>query len=203
VPLNSPRLTTTCTGAAEAQFSRLFIVPLGGPVMSSVALRGVKMDPTTIPGTVFWGVVAGVMTAHLIFLFGLLLSEVVRPWYQDLVYKGVDLRGRWVQEYESNGATYNFETLLEQNAHDLKGTTTITRFVGGKHDYVQTFDVVGMTWEGFVMLNLRSKERKSLSFATGLFKVKERGKRLVGHLAYRASATDEVESEKGNWERLG
>ena len=29
-------ITTTCTGAAEAQFTWLFVVPFGGPVMSSV-----------------------------------------------------------------------------------------------------------------------------------------------------------------------
>lgn len=159
------------------------------------------MDPTTIPGTVFWGVVAGILTSVLLFLLGLLISKVALPWYQELVYKGVDLRGLWVEEYVSNGATYSFQTVLEQNAHELTGSTTITKSINGKTDYVQTFNVAGSTWEGFVMLNLRSKERKSLSFATGLFKVKHRGKNLVGHLAYRASATDEVEAEKANWTR--
>jgi hypothetical protein len=38
------RLTTTCTGAAEARFTWLFVVPLGGPVMSSVRPLDVALD---------------------------------------------------------------------------------------------------------------------------------------------------------------
>jgi len=159
------------------------------------------MDPTTIPGTVFWGVVAGILTSLVLFLLGLLISKVALPWYQDLVYKGVDLRGLWTEERVSNNATYTYHTNLEQNAHELTGDATITKSINGKTDYVQTFVVTGSTWEGFVILNMRSKERRSLSFCTGLFKVKNRGKNLVGHLAYRASRTDEVESEEANWQR--
>jgi hypothetical protein len=42
------RLTTTCTGAAEANFSSALLMPLGGPVMSSVKHRRMTGSPCLI-----------------------------------------------------------------------------------------------------------------------------------------------------------
>lgn len=160
-----------------------------------------SIDPTTIYGTLFWGVVTGILTSALLFGLGVITSKIILPWYQDLVYKGVDLRGLWVNESDYAGARYRYQTSLKQNAHQLTGTTTITKSGTGQDDYVINFDVTGSTWEGFVVLNLRSTDRKTLSFATGLFKVKNRGKSLVGHLAFRSLTTDEVASEEAHWQR--
>lgn len=168
-----------------------------GPFVS----KNMSIDPSTVYGAVFWGVVAGVLTSAMLFAFGVVTSKILLPWYQDLVYKGVDLRGLWVNEWDYAGARYRYHTSLNQNAHRLTGTTTITKSGTAKDDYVINFDVTGSTWEGFVVLNLRSRDRKTLSFATALFKVKDRGKSLAGHLIFRSLTTDEVASEGAHWKR--
>src|SRR5437588_8127830 len=160
-----------------------------------------SIDPTTIYGTVFWGVVAGILTSGLLFTLGIITSRIVIPWYQDLVYKGVDLRGLWLNELDYAGARYRYHTSLKQNAHQVTGTTTLTKSGTGPDDYVINFDVTGYTWEGFVVLNFRSNDRKTLSFATALFKVKDRGRSLIGHLIFRSLTTDEVASEEAHWKR--
>ena len=72
---------------------------------------------------VFWGVVAGIITSALLFVMGIVFAKLILPWYQALIYDGVDLRGSWVGEkLDSAGAKYRYELTLEQNAHKITGT---------------------------------------------------------------------------------
>jgi hypothetical protein len=68
-------------------------------------------------------------------------------------------------------------------------------------DYVQSFEVTGTTWEGFLTINMTSDDRRSLAFATSLLQVRNRGQALVGHIAYRSSQVDQVDSEEITWTR--
>lgn len=155
------------------------------------------IDPSTIEGAVIWGVVSGLATSALLLILGLLASKVVLPWYTELVYKGVDLRGVWTEERDiGDGKCFSVQLALEQHAHKIHGTGTLTKSSAASIDYVQFFSIEGSTWEGFLTLNMRSTNRKSLSFVTGLLKVKERGESLDGHWVYRGSFTDEAESEE-------
>jgi len=150
------------------------------------------LSPTSIAGTVLWGVVAGTFTSALLVVCGAAFKKIIIPWYQNLVYRGIDLSGSWEQTFEHKGATYRYDTSLSQSAHLLEGTTTYSKS-GTDDDYVQSFKISGSTWDGFVLLNLESSDRTSLSFATALFKIYDIGERLTGFLAYRGRRTDEVE----------
>ena len=156
------------------------------------------MDPASIQGAITWGIVAGLVTSAVLFILGNLVAKVILPWYEALVYKGVDLRGVWTQEFDASGAHYSIQLSFEQHAHRITGTGTFTKSGTGATDYVQFFTIEGSTWEGFLVLNMRSKTRKSLSFVAGLLKVKDRGRALKGHWVYRGGASDEAESEALN-----
>lgn len=159
------------------------------------------MDPASIQGAIIWGIVAGLATSAFLFILANLVAKVILPWYEALVYKGVDLRGVWTQEFDSGGAHYSIQLSFEQHAHRISGTGTFTKSGTGTTDYVQFFTLEGSTWEGFLVLNMRSKTRKSLSFVAGLLKVKDRGRALKGHWVYRGGPSDEAESEALNLTR--
>lgn len=174
-----------------------------------------NIEPATISGAVIWGVVAGVLTSAFLFLAGALARKVVIPWYLNLVYRGVDLQGKWIasktygptQKYDQT-LNYAYTLELRQNANELRGTMIISRRVtpsGGQStqvdDYTQGFQVNGSTWEGYVTLNMISDDRRSLSFVTSLLKVEGRGESLVGHMAYRSAQNDQVDSEHIKWTR--
>ncbi|HEX6902158.1 MAG TPA: hypothetical protein VF789_20750 [Thermoanaerobaculia bacterium] len=155
------------------------------------------MDPSTISGAIIWGVVSGLATSALLVILGLLISRVALPAYLEFIYKGVDLRGVWIEERDlGSGARFSVQLSLEQRAHKVSGTGTLTKSGTGKSDYVQFFSIEGSTWEGFLVITMRSTNRKSLSFVAGLLKVKGRGESLLGHWVYRAAYTDEAECEK-------
>src|ERR1700723_2311913 len=159
-------------------------------------------DPATVSGALILGVVAGLVVSALLFLLGTLLQKALVPWLQDLLYKGVDLRGLWIEEKNLSGIRYNYQLNLQQSSEKLKGTMTITKSgapAGPRGDYVQRFEVTGQIWEGFVTLNLKSLERNSLAIATVLLRIAERAHSLIGNLAYRSSTTDEVASEAVHW----
>ena len=155
------------------------------------------VDPSTVEGAVLWGIVSGVATSALLLVLGLIGTRIVLPAYLSLIYKGVDLRGVWVEDRDlGNGARFSVQLSLDQHAHQVIGSGTLTKAGCGSSDYVQFFSVEGSTWEGFLVLNMRSANRTSLSFVAGLLKVKGRGDSLLGHWVYRAAFTDEAESEK-------
>jgi hypothetical protein len=100
------------------------------------------LNPTSIAGTVFWGVVAGTLTSAFLFLCVQAVSKIFIPWYLRLVYRGIDLSGSWEQTFERNGARYRFDTSLRQSAHRLEGTTSKSKS-GTDDDYVHSFRVSG------------------------------------------------------------
>jgi hypothetical protein len=165
---------------------------------------GVSFDPSTVMGAVFWGVVAGVVTSALLLLLGLIFTKIVVPWYQALIYKGADVSGLWVQHRDLGGVNYSYLLVLKQHAHRLEGNMTLTKSgapTGPSDDYVQAFDVSGSTWEGFLILNMQSSDRQSLAFATSLLQICNRGRSLVGQLAYRSAQLEQVSSEAVLWVR--
>ncbi|EJG0483161.1 MULTISPECIES: hypothetical protein [Vibrio] len=142
-----------------------------------------------IGATLFWGAVSGVIATGFLWLCGIVLYKVLLPWYQEKVYKGVDLAGRWTYETEENGATYTYQIDLEQSAHNISGTGVITKSQSDDN-YIQDFRISGETWEGYLTLNMRSSTNVSLSFVSGLFKVEDRGSKLTGSWSYRTRSDD-------------
>jgi hypothetical protein len=143
---------------------------------------------------IFLGVLSGVITSVILLIAGKFTVKVFIPWYQEIIYKGVDLQGRWTNTSQhDNTVNYTYQIDIKQSAHKLNGSAVITKS-GSNKDYIQDFTLEGETWEGYVTINLRSKNRENLSFVAGLFKVEGRGQILDGSWAYRAT-TDKVDSE--------
>lgn len=162
------------------------------------------LDPATASGAVLWGVVAGVLTSAFLFTLGLVFTKIVIPWYQTIVYEGADVSGLWIYRQNLGGIDYSYQMVLKQDAHRLHGNMTLTKFgapAGPRGDYVQVFDISGSTWEGFLTLNMRSSDRKSLAFATSLLQIQDRGRSLVGQLVYRSANIGLVSSEQVSWAR--
>lgn len=154
-----------------------------GPFRQS-ASSGVEMDP--------W--LASLLIAMLLCVMSL-VYKVAAPWYWAKRYRGVNLKGRWDWEFECGGSRFSFRANIEQDAHKLAGAATVGKSVDGRSLYEETFRIAGSVYDGFVILSLIGEGRKSIPFATGMFKVGGEDKMLSGHLLYRFAA-DEIRSEK-------
>lgn len=159
-----------------------------------------NLDPASISGVIFWGVLAGVLTSGFMYVCSQFFWKVFIPWYLEIRYEGIDLRGQWIaQNTLPDGTQYAYTLELEQSANDLRGVMTIVKSNSPNNNYSQSFKVSGSTWEGYITLNMKSVDRRSLSFAASLLQVKNRGSNLVGHMAYRSAQHDRVDSEAITW----
>jgi hypothetical protein len=118
--------------------------------------ESISVDPTSIEGTILLGIIAGLITTLLLVIAGLIFRKVLLPWYETVVFKGVDLRGVWAQEKEIDGAHHSVTFQIEQHAHIISGTATYKKSGSNIVDYVQFFEITGYTWEGFLVLTMRS-----------------------------------------------
>lgn len=143
--------------------------------------------------TIFWGAFSGVVATIFMWICGVIVYKVLVPWYQEKIYDGVSLAGRWTYECESNGANYTYQIDIEQSAHKIDGTAVITKS-NSNDNYIQDFKIQGDTWEGYLVLNMRSSTNICLSFVSALFKIEDRGAVLNGSWSYR-SRNDSVDNE--------
>ena len=150
--------------------------------------------------TILLGVVSGVFTAALVLLLGKIFRTIIIPWYQGIIYEGIDLHGEWFQEFEKReGVEVYFDLTINQDAHSLNGKMIYGHKNKGKKPI--TYEVEGSVWEGYVRLNMKSTDRKKIAFATALFKVSAGGDQLEGVMNYRNFETDSVSSAELNLER--
>ena len=138
------------------------------------------------------GVVSGVITATLISGFLAIMKKIILPWYQELRYEGVDLEGSWEFKEVSDSAETKIKLELEQSAHTLKGAASISSERKNGDNNFYSYVVSGMVWEGYVTLNMRSANRKVVSFSTMLLKVSNGGRVLKGTFAGRNHRDDKV-----------
>jgi hypothetical protein len=163
-----------------------------------------NFDPASISGALIWGMVAGIATSAFLLLCSLIFTKIIVPWWEDFIYKGVDLSGVWLYSQTLSGIRYDYMMTLTQRAHRIEGMMNLTKTgapAGPRGDYVQGFDISGETWESFVTLNMKSTDRRSLAFATSLLQIENRGRSLIGQLAYRSSGGGKVGSEEVQWQR--
>jgi hypothetical protein len=153
--------------------------------------------------SVVLGVVSGVITAALLYVVSLLVRYHLLPWYRAVNYRGVDISGGWTAHtIGSDKVKAKFELLLDQQAHELSGSATIIQgFDLEKPSSTVIMDVSGSVWEGFITLNMKSRNRARLSYSTSLFRVLNGGIRLQGIYLFRSIKTDEIQAQELVWER--
>jgi hypothetical protein len=156
-----------------------------------------------IEETVFYGVVSGVITAAALYLFGLLINYVLLPKYRAFVYRGVNIQGKWDAgvTLEEDDDKDKFNLYLNQNAHELDGTLTLVqeRKEGGIQS--MTYNCQGETYDGFVVLSLRSTDPRNVGLASIVAKVTAGGKNMTGNMTFHNIINEEIRSIKVKFHR--
>jgi hypothetical protein len=141
---------------------------------------------------IFLSVFSGIVTATLLYLLSLIIKNIIIPWYQRIIYKGIDVSGNWKGDYHLSDATcFTSNLTIKQNAHNLSGNYSVTRIVNGNQEKVTNMRISGEVWEGFVSLKCRTISSKNLSFGSMLLKVNDsalNGTYIFRNLAKNASA---------------
>jgi hypothetical protein len=152
--------------------------------------------------TIVLGVVSGVITTAALYLVGLIFKNFVIPWYQAVTYKGVDINGTWESEYKDPERKARFEMTLCQRAHEISGDATILQGTDLTNPTTITnLRIDGSIWEGYITLNMQSKDRTRLSYSTSLLRVLNGGSTLQGNYVFRSIIADEIQNIEMRWRR--
>jgi hypothetical protein len=134
------------------------------------------------------GVFGGLITAVVVFAFGLWWDKILRPWIEDKVYQGIRVDGKWSLEDKTdrNGQSeYSQEEILElkQKAAYVTGDLILVPKEEGSVG-TRTLNVDGIVRDGFVIIRCVPSTRRDLGYVTFLGQISGDGSQLQGQTGY-------------------
>jgi hypothetical protein len=91
---------------------------------------------------------------------------------------------------------------LCQRAHEISGDATILHGTDLTNPTTITnLRIDGSIWEGYITLNMQSKDRTRLSYSTSLLRVLNGGSTLQGNYVFRSIIADEIQNIEMRWRR--
>lgn len=149
------------------------------------------------------GVVSGIITAAVIHLMLLFFNRVVLPWYRQLVYRGVDIQGRWEEQLDfKNGNTQVLTAELSQKAHAITGTVTVVKSTEGKIVRTEIMSLKGAVKDRLFNGTLVPVDRKRVGVSTQLLEVIGDGGRMRGWTSWYDAKTAKIIAIESEWKRI-
>lgn len=142
------------------------------------------------------GVVSGLVTSVIILLATQGYAKIVRPWFEELVYRDVRIEGRWNGTFDDIPG-YEEVVEIEQAAHRVKGTINIVKGVdaGSLYHFKGTFKnlILTATYSG---VSRASLDRGSLAV-----RLSQNGRCLEGQYAYYQDEKGDICPLACTWKR--
>lgn len=140
---------------------------------------------------IFIGVFSGILTTVIIFIITIMFQRIFIPWYQGIIYRGVILQGKWIA-VNGKDEKDTFTLFLEQVSHKLTGSLTIVQERKASGVLSSTYNVNGETFDGFVVLTLRSIDSRQTGLASIVAKVVGGGKKLETKITFNNMYTENL-----------
>ncbi|WP_044891761.1 hypothetical protein [Opitutus terrae] len=148
------------------------------------------------------GIVSGVLTAALLYFAAVFFRKVIIPWYLELVYRGVDLSGKWTNKIElPEGLTQTLIGNIRQSAHRLSGEITLSKNRNGEEPRLVHLVAQGEVRDRLVTLRITSKEPKRISLCVILLEVFGSGDKMRGFSAWYDTGPGEIAGTEVEWNR--
>jgi len=155
----------------------------------------------TATSTIILGVVSGILTSAFLFILVQLFQRIVLPWYQALVYRGIDVSGRWISESAiSAEVTQTVSADVRQNAHKLRGTVSVSKIRSSGTELV-SLQVVGEIRDRLISLKVYSNDRKRFALSSLLLEVYGAGNVMRGVDSWYDSGSGRIASQNVVWHR--
>ena len=143
------------------------------------------------------GIVSGLVTGILIWLFRSVWIKILSPMLEDFLYSGVRIDGRWNAKLEDVVSTHKEEIIIKQWGNRINGTIKCIEGQDQGNNYI---------FEGnFKNLILTATYESTNKYATdrGTFTVKmeDNGKTLKGHTVYLGDTDGELSDAKYIWQK--
>lgn len=140
------------------------------------------------------GVIAGVVSAALLFVSRTLIGGHLLPWYHDLVYRGINIDGEW--HASSHEMAQDIRLRIKQRAGDIFGDADFER----RPDYPtdiedsRSFSVSGRIQDRYITLTLTHKNRQRIGVLAFLLEPVADGRQLRGVMSFVSIRSHEIDS---------
>lgn len=132
----------------------------------------------TLTQSIFIGVASGVITSSLLFLIVQLFKKSFMPWFQQSIYQGVNISGKW--QWIAEGYS-KAQMELKQHAGKITGIYTIVTLCDSDKESIRTYSVSGEIVDRLIQLNLRNNNPAKLGAMAFLLEVVGDGSQLKGY----------------------
>lgn len=126
------------------------------------------------------GIVSSILSTFFIWIFYSISRKVIVPWYEALIYKGVDLSGTWKNQVEfSNDRKAEGTLSLQQNGAKIKGEMVVKN-IRADEDFTIIYKVEGHIQNNRIILNSTPRNRKNFGITSSMFNITEGGRKMIG-----------------------
>ena len=157
---------------------------------------------------VFLGILSGVFTATILLVAGKYYRRLFIPWYENRLYKGVVLDGKWEGTRTRFSGSENtkekkildkLEILLEltQSGYKICGLFRAKSTFSQGEIYENLYNITGRISDNYVVLEYIPLSRKRTGLGTFVLHVKNGGRRMEGSISFVEEGEMEVTSLEG------
>jgi hypothetical protein len=138
----------------------------------------------SLGGQLIIGLVSGLLSSFVAWLFYRFANDSVIPWYQRRFYRGLIVQGAWQGERNDGGHLYGFHFDLAQSGHEVTGifNANNTKPDGTKTN--KNYLLSGEIANNSVLLNYAPSDQSSYGSGSFLFQVFDAGRTLKGGMLY-------------------
>jgi len=149
------------------------------------------------------GIVSGIITAFIIHLLILMFNKIILPWYRELVYSGVEIKGGWkVSSDYGQGNSQVVAINLSQKASSINGKATIVKSSNGKVVETTMMAIVGSIKDRLFNVTLIPIEKKRVGISISLLEVVGNGNIMRGSACWYDSSAAVIKTESTEWRRI-
>ncbi|MEM6719746.1 MAG: hypothetical protein AAF611_10545 [Bacteroidota bacterium] len=153
--------------------------------------------------SILLGIVGGIMTSALIFGLGVIFKKIILPWYQSMIYKGVNISGTWIRRFEvQNSSVIEARFHLKQKGNKLYGIEEWSKRKDGNLVKLGSYNLSGEIADRFVHIKSINIDKKRIGYLTLLLQVVKGGDVLEGKAIYYDEHPNEIVSRNAVLTRM-
>ncbi|WP_291099704.1 MULTISPECIES: hypothetical protein [unclassified Flavobacterium] len=151
---------------------------------------------------IFISVFSGILTSLLIFAFVKIFNKIIIPWYQSIIYKGLDISGEWNEEHNyENLFKQESKIIISQNANSIKGKIILVKKTEEKIIDLKNFSFTGEFYNNYLNITCWNENKRQIGTHNYLMQIERDGKEMDGFKTYFDIGHRKIRSEEVSWNR--
>ncbi|HEY2380122.1 MAG TPA: hypothetical protein VGK48_02965 [Terriglobia bacterium] len=158
----------------------------------------------TVVSELIIGVIAGIVSALLVWVFTVFFKDSLLPRFEQLVYRGIDISGEWFLQPDTRrdskyGELAQSQDLrIDQHGHKLSGTAHLSPMSGNKLE-PRTLDLTAEIADRLVSGTLHYKDHSRIGLIAFLGQVEGDGRKISGQMVFFDIADSEITADPFVW----